>query len=179
VRSILVYRPDDLNDLLQQWPQKHYDAGIEHIEGYRFPAPGSRPEPNISTKSDDQFFEGGKYAHDPRNLRKEDFTYINGKANQHLIDEGSLPRAGSANRKPHAAISSYDPAGLRATITATWTELDKALAKNATPDHLPVYECEKDQEFIVSECIRKGIPIQEGRRLKTTAVSGEYNRVKW
>lgn len=176
---MLVYRPDDPNNLLQQWPQKDYNANIDRIEGYRFPAPGSRPEPHVPTRSDDEVFDTKKYASDPRNIRSQDFAYINGKEKPQLIDESLLERKGSANRKEHPAVKSYDPTGLRATVTATWVELDKALEKNAVPDHLPTPEWEKDAEEIANECIRKGIPIRTGRRPKMTVVSGQYNTIKW
>lgn len=178
MRRVLVYRPDDPNNLLQQWPQKDYNAGIERIQGYRYPAPGSRPEAHIPTKSDDEFFDTKKYSHDPRNVKTTDHTYINMKE-PFLIDENALERKGSQNRKENPAVMSYDPTGLRATVTATWAALDAAIEKNAVPDHLPHPEWEKDAEKIANECIRKGIPIRIGRRPRLTASSGDYNKIKW
>ena len=175
---MLVFRPDDPNNLLQQWPQKDYDGGVDRIEGYRYPAPGSRPEANVPQRTDDQVYDMKKYTHDPRNLKSNDVTYINSRIPL-LIDESKVVRKGSMNRKENPAVKAYDPTGLRATVTATWDEMDKALAENAAPNHLPRPEWENDFEQIMNECIRKGIPIREGRRMKLTQTSGDYNKMKW
>ena len=174
-----MFSPEDPNNLMQQWPQKDYDGGVERIQGYRFPAPGSRPEAHIPMMPDDQLFDNKKYSHDSRNFKSQNKTFINSKKNPTLIDESLVPRVGSTDRKPHPAISRYDPTGLRATISATWDEMDKALEKNARPDHLVHYEWEADYDKIVADCQRKGIPIRLGRRLKLEEVTSNYNKIKW
>ncbi len=178
---MLVYAPNDPHNLLQQWPQKMSNFGVDRIEGYRFPAPGSRPEAYVPTRdNDDEIFDVKHYPNDPRNLKSTNHTYINGKEKPTLIDANShISRRGSQNRPVNAAVKAYDPSGLRATTTATWAEMDKALAANAAPNHLVRYEWENDVEELRKECERKGIPYFEGRPMKWKQVPENFNKLKW
>lgn len=53
-----------------------------------------------------------------------------------LLDASPI-RLGQSPGTNNPAVLAYDATGLRSTMTATWTELDKAVIKNALPDHLP------------------------------------------
>lgn len=53
-----------------------------------------------------------------------------------LLDASPI-RAGQSPGNNNPAVLAYDPTGLRSTMSATWEELDKAVLKNALPDHLP------------------------------------------
>jgi hypothetical protein len=96
-----------------------------------------------------------------------------------VVDEAALERKGSANRPVNVAVKAYDPTGLRATTTATWAEMDKALAVNALPNHIFHPEWEKDIDEIAKECESKGIPMRFGRRQKWQQASATYNKLKW
>jgi hypothetical protein len=54
-----------------------------------------------------------------------------------LLLDASPIRLGQSPGTGNPAVMAYDATGLRSTMTATWAELDKAVLKNALPDHLP------------------------------------------
>ena len=87
------------------------------------------------------------------------------------------PEQGSKGNK-NPAVLKYDPSGLRTSMTATWAEMDKALERDARPNHLVRPHWEGQMEEIQAECDRKGIPHVPGKRFKfkTTA---KFNDVKW
>ena len=60
---------------------------------------------------------------------------INSK-NPTLLDASPI-RAGQSPGNNNPAVLAYDATGLRSTMSATWAELDKAVLKNALPNHLP------------------------------------------
>ncbi len=66
-------------------------------------------------------------------------------------------------------------------MSATWTELDKALQDRASANHLVSYEWEKDIESIEAECERKGVPYVEGRKYDSNSRSrpSNYTQVRW
>lgn len=53
-----------------------------------------------------------------------------------LLDASPI-RAGQSPGNNNPAVLEYDATGLRSTMSATWAELDKAVLKNALPNHLP------------------------------------------
>ena len=53
-----------------------------------------------------------------------------------LLDASPI-RAGQSPGNNNPAVLAYDATGLRSTMSATWAELDKAVLKNALPNHLP------------------------------------------
>lgn len=72
----------------------------------------------------------------------------------------------------------YDNSGLRTTKTTTWKALDKALAENTLPNHLPVSEWEKEETIIAADRDKKGLPGAVGRRYKMK-MSANYTEVRW
>lgn len=119
-----------------------------------------------------------------------------------LLDASPI-RAGQSPGNNNPAVLEYDATGLRSTMSATWAELDKAVLKNALPNHLPgklmrctllvmteyspnnyfLHNCtaaewEKHQADIDAECERKGIPYVSGRKYKFQ-VSENYNTLRW
>lgn len=79
-------------------------------------------------------------------------------------------KAGSPGFK-NVAVARYDPSGLRSAMTATWKELDAALAVSATPDHLPRAVWEKDYDKLLEEWEKKGIPPRLGKRYAAKAMT--------
>ena len=57
---------------MQVTPQKMKVTDVERIQGYRFPAPGSQPQPKIPIReNEDALFSNTFYGKDPRNLPNE------------------------------------------------------------------------------------------------------------
>ena len=67
---MVVFRPNDPNNLLQVTPQFHVQAPeVPRIKGQRFPAPGSQPLASIPSRPDsDLLYNNSNYPRDPRNL---------------------------------------------------------------------------------------------------------------
>lgn len=85
-------------------------------------------------------------------------------------------RNGSDGRFANPAVKKYDPSGLRSSMSATWGELDKALAEQAQADHLPSNNgknWQAKQEALDAESERKGIPYVSGSNYR-----GYNNRPK-
>ena len=100
---------------------------------------------------------------------------INSSKSPTLLQDNA-PRDGSPGQN-NPAVAAYDPSGLRSSMTANWTALDKSLQLNAAPDHLPKPEWFDHMEEIQKECERKGIPLVIGR--KNMYVPDSYNKIKW
>lgn len=153
---------------------------MERIQGIRFPAPGSRPEPNIPLRdSEDDYFDAKVYDKDSRNLESKDAMFINSATAPVLIESGKIEKKGSANRPVNVAVKSYDATGLRSTPTATWAEMDKALATKAQPNHLSRMEWENELAEMAKKAEERGLPFLEGRRQKWGSVPATYNKMKW
>jgi hypothetical protein len=162
-RRSLLFAPDDPNNLHQTVPQMHVEGlNVPRIKGYRYPAPGSRHGAKVPMRDhSDQLYDTTYAPHDPRNLpntvsllyTQEHATpieklilfnpiyycqysvTINSK-DPMLLDSAPI-RLGQSPGTNNPAVMAYDATGLRSTMTATWSELDKAVIKNALPDHLP------------------------------------------
>jgi len=99
---------------------------------------------------------------------------VNGSKGPVMIT-APTPRIGSPGFN-NPAVASYDPTGLRSSMTATWAALDKAL-ESEKPDHLPAPDWYNDRDEIARECERKGIPLVIGKRRMNAPDS--YNKLKW
>lgn len=67
-----MYRAEDPNNLHQVLPQRHVAGlNVERIQGYRYPAPGSRTGARIPTQEVEDLFDGNRFTQDPRNLPKK------------------------------------------------------------------------------------------------------------
>jgi hypothetical protein len=102
-------------------------------------------------------------------------TFINGETPS-LMAPKVLPIGSPGNKNP--AVMQYDPSGLRSSMSATWGAMDKAVAVQAAPDHLPMPQWWNQIAEIEADCERKGIPYTPGRRAKVVA-SANYNEVRW
>jgi hypothetical protein len=76
------------------------------------------------------------------------------------------------------AVLQYDPTGLRAATTASWSALDKKLEEIA-PNHLVMDAWWPDREKIQEERQRKGLPAAMGKRYKYKHTEASYNQVRW
>ena len=69
---MLLFRANDPNSLWQVLPQRVKVEGVDRIEGYRYPAPGSQKPPRIPTlENEAELYDIKFYSKDRRNLPKE------------------------------------------------------------------------------------------------------------
>ena len=180
IRAVLSYRPNDPLNLWQQVPQMHKQTNIDRIKGYRYPAPGSREGASVPIReSEDDIYDTKQYTRDPRNVPQEEQLFVNTSKKTVLLEPSTIFKVGSPGSNI-PAVKQYDPSGLRASMTASWKEMDLAIAKNATPNHFPRPEWETPEGVaaLIKEAEEKGIPITMGRRHVMKA-SSNYNEERW
>ena len=70
IRNALVFMPDDPNNLHQVCPQRHIEGlNVPRIQGYRYPAPGSRFGAKVPTRDNsDEIYDTNFAPKDSRNL---------------------------------------------------------------------------------------------------------------
>ena len=87
---------------------------------------------------------------------------------------------GKTHGKRKITLLPYDPTGLRTTKTATWEALDKVLAANCAPNHLPVYWWKAELEATNKDRAAKGLPPALGKYKKIRGhVTANYTEAKW
>ena len=75
VRNAVLFRPEDPVDLWQQPPQmKNTLPGYDEMKGYRYPAPGSAPRPNVSVRLQDPY-DNKRFSRNLDNL-EDDVSFI-------------------------------------------------------------------------------------------------------
>lgn len=159
-------------------PQREANvSGVERIQGYRYPAPGSRTGARVPIRdSKDDVYDIKHYSRDPRNVKPDEETFINSATKPSLLAP-VVPQIGSPGNK-NPAVLRYDPSGLRSSMTANWAALEASLEKRAIPNHLPGPEWFKDLKAIEADCEKKGIPYVAGRRYAGKS-SSNYTEVRW
>jgi hypothetical protein len=177
LRRAFLFRPDDPQNMAQQLPQKEVGREVDRIQGFRYPAPGSRVVGVSPTReSDDKVYDVNFYSRDNRNVPTQEAIYYNAKTKPTLVDSKIAHEGSPGSKNP--AVLAYDPSGLRSSMTATWSELDKAIKENATPDHLPQPSWYKNRESVIAEREAKGLPAAVGKRYAYHVPEG-YNKVNW
>jgi len=173
-RQLMLFKPDDIHNLHQNPDPLMKMPGVPRIQGYRYPAPGSRPVARIPAHpSADHVFDTKYYSRDTkRNLPSGNLTILPPKlaleqglpeifdASVLQVPGGETMSQGSPGNK-NPAVLKYDKTGLRSAMSATHEELQKALAAEL-PDHLPYYPWEKDLAKHEAIWAAKGIPPQAG-----------------
>ena len=187
IREMIVFRPEDHTNLIQALPRfKQNVPQVPRIKGYRYPAPGSAGltmDIAIPLRDhEDQVYDTKLYARDSRNLAYEDQMHINTKEPVLLEPNGQYGDRtyGQEGKFKNPAVTKYDPSGLRATMNTTWAEMDKSLAENAAPNHLPRSCWENEAESLEAEAERKGLPQLMGRYYGTTLQGTQnYTEIRW
>lgn len=172
--SIVKYLPKQLQDFvnglqfrplrphtMEPGPEASKTFDVPRIAGYRNPAPGSRPPPQIPrVKSVDEVYDIKYFSRDTRRAPRQGSIVI---ANKHLAPTPMLPEAeedaptGSTGKFGNPAVKTYDPTGLRSSMTATHDAYEAAILA-AQPTQLVTYAWEVDQLAILDDCKAKGIP---------------------
>jgi hypothetical protein len=185
LKEMVVFRPEDPQNLIQVLPRFQQNVDVARIKGYRYPAPGSQDAAAAAVpvrEHPDQTYDNKLYARDSRNMALDQVTTINATKPVTLEPRGQYGDRtyGQEGKYKNPAVTKYDPTGLRATMNATWGAMDASLAEHAAPNHLVLPEWYKDQAAIEKECERKGIPYVEGRPYHATLTrSRNYNQVRW
>eukprot|EP00634_Sargassococcus_sp_CCMP2135_P004058 CAMPEP_0198648208 /NCGR_PEP_ID=MMETSP1467-20131203/3314_1 /TAXON_ID=1462469 /ORGANISM="unid. sp., Strain CCMP2135" /LENGTH=204 /DNA_ID=CAMNT_0044383909 /DNA_START=81 /DNA_END=695 /DNA_ORIENTATION=- len=166
----LQFRPQKPSDMEPSPLVRQKLKGVDRIQGYRYPAPGSRPPARIPRvdNTDDVFdikFLGKDTRRAPRNhiiftnkkcLDSEEIKAITTKAESVKLDWGSSGKFGNP------AVKEYDPTGLRSSMTATHEALAKSLEEHK-PTQLVHYEWWDEQDAIIADAKAKGIPPPPGK----------------
>jgi len=184
LRSLLLFRPDDAADLHQVPPQKAEanKAGVDRIQGYRFPSPGSRMEgtPNIPTvRTEDTLYDIKYYGKDVRRAPQDRVSIFPGVTKPEQLEAGfpEEEKAGSPGR-PNPAVARYDPTGLRSAMTATHAALDASLAQHQST-HQVRYEWEARQDEIVAFLKANGLPPVPGQGPKLQGYAENAYKQTW
>jgi hypothetical protein len=185
LREMIVFRPEHYTNLIQVLPQKKQglDDVVPHIKGFRYPAPGSTHKVSVPVRDDlDKVYDIRAYPRNSSNMAFDTETVINATTPAVSRPNGQYGDRtyGSTGIYAKPAVTQYDPSGLRASMNATWEEMDKALEVEAKADHLPMAEWENELESIDAECERKGIPYVAGRHYThNLSRPKNYTEVKW
>lgn len=166
LRSLALFRPDDINDLYPFPRNRISYPGVERIKGFRYPAPGSRGKVNVpQSESDDRLYDIKYFDHDTRRRPQEIYSWTPDfkRVAQAESPEPAKLMGSPGNKNP--AVLAYDPTGLRSAMSATNQELQKALDK-AMPDHQVQYAWQGDEEAIIKKCEVNGLPVPPGKRAK-------------
>ncbi|CAN0218726.1 unnamed protein product, partial [Discosporangium mesarthrocarpum] len=139
IRKIWEFKPEDPHRNWQVPPADTKLPGVDHIQGYRYPAPNSRPMANVPNSDDpDALYDTGYFKKDtrraPRNITSYTAPALEGlvgqqekKARAKLAAaapaDAIIPSKGNKN----PAVLKYDPTGLRATMSASQEEMDKSI----------------------------------------------------
>ncbi len=71
IRQAVLFRAEDPNNLHQVLPQRVTNSTVERIQGFRYPAPGSRIGARVPVvDSADKVYDINQYVRDPRNLNR-------------------------------------------------------------------------------------------------------------
>ena len=69
LKGMIVFRPEDPINLWQATPQMQTGSKVEHIKGYRYPAPGSVHRAAVPVRdSEDTVYDIKNYSRNPDNL---------------------------------------------------------------------------------------------------------------
>mmetsp|Transcript_21133 Transcript_21133/g.84242 ORF Transcript_21133/g.84242 Transcript_21133/m.84242 type:complete len:207 (-) Transcript_21133:448-1068(-) len=168
----LQFRPGNPKLMEPSPAARETDEAVPRIQGYRYPAPGSRPPPRIPrVESPDDVFDIKYYSRDT--VRQPRKRYV--LANKAYLSEEQKKKAvaidaeppkqlnwGSTGKFGNPAVKEYDPTGLRSSMTATYEALEASLEKHQ-PDHLPTPVWWDEYDEICAKHEAQGRPIPLGR----------------
>lgn len=180
-RNTFYFMPDDIYDL-QQSPKPNQKIPISKIDPtitaqFRYPSPGSQKLPVMPEFDETEDpYDTAYYKRDTRRryLSSELGDAALEKAKLQLMDKNDPavqaelakveegPASSPGNKGVFATgPSDFDPTGLRATMSANWTELEKSLDANM-PDHLPTPIWMGQEESIIAWYQERDLPVPIG-----------------
>jgi len=187
LRELVLYKPNDYNDF-EQMPRPNTKLHISDKDPtlthqFRQPSPGSQPivrqpaeDASFGNSADDPYDvsyykrdTGRRYTSDPTDLHRdlekmkldmlpEDDPRVIEAKEEFEKGPGSAP----GNKGVFATgASSYDPTGLRATMSTSYEATQESLDSNM-PDHLPTPTWMSKQDEIVEWYEERDLPVAIG-----------------
>lgn len=197
-RETFFFWPDDIYDL-QQSPKLTQKIPISKTDPtitamYRYPSPGSQQpvrQPEFEIGEDP--YDSGYFKRDTRrrylsselgnpNVEKAKLQLMNiddptREEEVSKIEKGPVSSQGN-NGRFATGPSNFDPTGLRATMSVSWTNLEKSL-DTYMPDHLPVPVWMADEQSIVAWHKERDLPVPVGGYYKALKVPTERRIAYW
>lgn len=197
-RNVFFFMPDDIYDLqqspklAQKIPISKTDPSITAM--YRQISPGSQEpvrQPEFEDNADP--YDTGYFKRDTRrrylsselgnpNVEKAKLELMDSN-DAAVVEEIAKIEAGpvsSPGNKGRFATgpSDFDPSGLRATMSVTWSELEKSLDSHM-PDHLPTPTWRKNDKEIIAWYRERDIPVPVGGYYAALKVPTERRIAYW
>lgn len=199
-RYTFFFAPDDIYDLHQSprmskpIPISKTDPTITHM--YRTPSPGSQiPARQPEFEANEDPYDVGYFKRDTRRrylgteggdpeVEALKIKLLRTPENSELIDEELAkleagPESSPGNKGVFATgPSSFDPTGLRATMSVNWKSLNASLDSHM-PDHLPTATWEGHEEEIIAWHEARNLPVPVGQYYAPLKVPLERRVARW
>lgn len=197
-RSAVFFMPDDIYDLQPPMPEEKIPISKTDptiTARYRYPAPGSQKPARIPEfESDEDPYDTGYFKKDTRrrflndelgdsSIEKAKLLLMDPENNPEVKEElerlESGPESSPGNQGRFATgPTDFDPSGLRATMSVTWTELEKSLDEHM-PDHLPTPVWVDHEREIVAWHQERDLPVPVGGYYQALKVPVERRVARW
>lgn len=196
-RSTVFFWPDDIYDL-QQSPKMDQKIPISKTDPsitaqYRTPSPGSQKIARIPEfEADEDPYDTGYFKKDTRRryLSSELLNPEIEKAKLELM--GDDPAVAEEMKKIEAGPESspgnkgrfatgptdFDPSGLRATMSTTWSAMEKSLDEHM-PDHLPTPTWVGKEAELIAWHAERDLPLPVGGYYEALKVPRERRMARW
>uniref|UniRef100_A0A7S3P9X4 Uncharacterized protein n=1 Tax=Amphora coffeiformis TaxID=265554 RepID=A0A7S3P9X4_9STRA len=161
---------------------------------YRTPSPGSQPPVKLPTfDKDEDPYDSGYFKRDTRrrylsselgdpDLEKRKLAFLDQNdpaVKEELEKLEAGPESSPGNKGVFATgPSSFDPTGLRATMSVTWASMNKSLDAHM-PNHLPTPVWMERAEEVKKSYESKGIPVPVGEYYSALKVPRERRVASW
>lgn len=200
-RKTFFFEPDDIYDLQQSpmmsksVPISKTDPTITHQ--WRTPSPGSQAPARIPEfEADEDPYDTGYFKRDTRRryldselgnpeLEKLKVSLMDPTGTNELVQEELArieagPTISSQGNKGVFATgpSDFDPTGLRATMSVSWTQLERSLDEHM-PDHLPTPVWAGKEQEIVNWHAQRKLPVPVGEYYQALKVPVERRIARW
>jgi hypothetical protein len=197
-RNFFFFMPNDIYDL-QQNPKPNQKIPISKTDPtitamYRTPAPGSQAPVNLPEfEANEDPYDTGYFKRDTR--RRYLSSELGNPENERLKLE-LMPQDDPAVQEEMAAVTAgplsspgnqgkfatgptdFDPSGLRATMSVTWTELEASLDSHM-PDHLPTPVWVGHEDAIGQWHAERDLPLPVGGYYQALKVPRQRRVARW
>jgi len=197
-RKTFFFMPDDVYDLQQspmpakKVPVSKSDPSVTRM--YRYPAPGSeKPVREPEFEADEDPYDTGYFKKDTRRRylsselgdtrlerAKLQLMDLNDPAVQEEMKQLEIgPESSPGNNGKFATgPSDFDPSGLRATMSVTWSALERSLDEHM-PDHLPEPVWTSQERDIIAWHRERDLPVPIGGYYAPLKVPVERRVARW
>jgi hypothetical protein len=199
-RSTLFFDPNDIYDLVQS-PDMSKDIPISKTDPtithrYRTPSPGSQAPARVPEfEANEDPYDTGYFKKDTRRrylseelgnpeVEKIKLELMDPTGNNELVrEEVAKIEAGPISSQGNKGMfatgpTSFDPTGLRSTMSVSWTALEKSLDEHM-PDHLPTPVWVGQEHEIVAWHNQRKLPVPVGGYYQALKVPVERRVARW